>query len=253
MTSIKEFYDSIANDYDSMTDIEKRFVKERPYYHLMVDKYKIKKALDAGCGTGFHSLLLSKLGVSVTAIDISNRMLAIFKKQAIHLRLNIAAHNASMLHLPPRYTLSFDAVFCLGNTLPHLSHKNDLQNVIRNFSNVLKPGGVLILQILNYQRILRQQSHFQTIKITGDTTYIRTHRYDRGRLLFEIEEINTSHNANNHSVRRIELQPFSVQDLKKNLLRFKFEEIKIYGTISMQSFESKKSQDLVIHARKRNQ
>jgi ubiquinone/menaquinone biosynthesis C-methylase UbiE len=69
--TVAKFYDALAPDYDTMTGFQKRFVHEKPFFRLLVEKYKIRTVLDAGCGTGFHSLLLAQLGVQVTAIDVS--------------------------------------------------------------------------------------------------------------------------------------------------------------------------------------
>ena len=74
-TDIPAFYDSLAPDYDDMTGFGKRFVHEKPFFRLLVENHRIGTALDAGCGTGFHSLLLAQLGVRVTAVDVSAEML----------------------------------------------------------------------------------------------------------------------------------------------------------------------------------
>jgi ubiquinone/menaquinone biosynthesis C-methylase UbiE len=71
----KQFYDSFADEYDEMTGLESRFSKEEPIFQSLLKKYHIEKALDAGCGTGFHSILLAQLGLQVTATDISEHML----------------------------------------------------------------------------------------------------------------------------------------------------------------------------------
>ena len=57
---------------------------------------------------------------------------------------------APALPLPPSPTLPFDAVLCLGNSLPHLLTQADLVAALRGMASVLRPGGLLILQNLNY-------------------------------------------------------------------------------------------------------
>jgi len=64
--SIAKFYDLLAPDYDGMTGFADRFARETPAFQTLVRRYGIRQALDAGCGTGFHSILLSQLGVTVT-------------------------------------------------------------------------------------------------------------------------------------------------------------------------------------------
>ncbi|MEK6756297.1 MAG: hypothetical protein AABZ02_09115, partial [Bacteroidota bacterium] len=56
MQDVAEFYDALAPDYDTMTGFEKRFVQERPFFRVLIERFGIKSALDAGCGSGFHSM-----------------------------------------------------------------------------------------------------------------------------------------------------------------------------------------------------
>ena len=43
----EEFYDNIAPQYDAMSGFERRFEKERPVFRALVERYRIKRALDA--------------------------------------------------------------------------------------------------------------------------------------------------------------------------------------------------------------
>ena len=125
MDSVEEFYDRLAPDYDAMTTFEKRFVQEGPFFRLLVQRYHIASALDAGCGTGFHSIVLSSLGVSVTAVDISARMLLELQRHMTGLGRDVRTVQAQFADLPAHITERFDAVFCMGNTLAHLRTREE--------------------------------------------------------------------------------------------------------------------------------
>jgi len=75
-----------------MTGFEQRFPHERPFFRMLIDRYKLENALDAGCGTGFHSILLAQLGLQVTATDISEELLMQTRKHAkeygVHIKNN---------------------------------------------------------------------------------------------------------------------------------------------------------------------
>jgi glycine/sarcosine N-methyltransferase len=247
---ITSFYDSLAADYDTMTEIEKRFIVERPFYHLLVGKYKIKKALDAGCGTGFQSLLLTKLGVDVTAVDVSKEMLRILDDHAKHLRMNITTLRRSFLTVPKSFQGSFDAVFCLGNTLPHLLGRNELQKTFHNFVTILKNHGGLVIQILNYHRILAERKEVQSMKQIGDITFVRSYHYDKDKIFFNIEKTEDRKGSVNRVIRTVELRPILMEEIKDVLLLEGFEEFKAYGSMKLESFNPDNSKDLVILARK---
>src|SRR5512134_2992369 len=87
--TVESFYDRLAADYDAMTTFEKRFVQEEPFFKLLAQRHRIASALDAGSGTGFHSIVLARLGVAVTAVDISSRMLDELSRHTRQLGLGI--------------------------------------------------------------------------------------------------------------------------------------------------------------------
>ena len=64
--------------------------------------------LDAGAGTGFVSLMLADLGYQVTAVDLSEQMLAVLRSKAERRRLNVRTVHADAAH-PPSDEV-FDAV-----------------------------------------------------------------------------------------------------------------------------------------------
>jgi ubiquinone/menaquinone biosynthesis C-methylase UbiE len=52
----KEFYDELAANYDEMTGFDQRFPHECPFFRILIERSHVTSALDAGCGTGFHSI-----------------------------------------------------------------------------------------------------------------------------------------------------------------------------------------------------
>ncbi len=137
-----EFYDDLAEDYDAMTGFMKRFIHEKPFFSLLMERYGITTALDAGAGTGFHSLLLGQLGADMTAMDVSKKMLERVKAHAKDLRIKIDLVESSFQDLPRKLNKKFDAVLCMGNSLPHLLSHEELVRSLKNFSVRLHPGGV---------------------------------------------------------------------------------------------------------------
>jgi glycine/sarcosine N-methyltransferase len=146
---VPEFYDILAPEYDGMTGFESRFVREKPFFNLIVQNQGIATALDAGCGTGFHSLLLARLGVSVTALDVSGEMLGLLERHANEMDLRVRVVRSDFRDLGSAAPGPFDAVFCMGNTLPHLLKEADMQAALAGFAEVLIPGGTLVLQLIN--------------------------------------------------------------------------------------------------------
>jgi 2-polyprenyl-3-methyl-5-hydroxy-6-metoxy-1,4-benzoquinol methylase len=248
---ITKFYDTLATDYDAMTGFEQRFVKERPFFRLLVERYGIRTALDAGCGTGFHSLLLARLGVQVTALDISPKMLAVAGRHAKEMELDVHFVEGSFHALPRIAPGPYDAIFSLGNSLAHLLTKTDLARLLAAFTETLSPRGILFLQNLNYDRIMVKKERIQNIKEQDDTTFIRSYEYDDDLIHFNIlKKAMNGPEAVQHST-TITLRPVMQKELTELLHVAGFGEVKSYGSISMEGFRSTTSHDLVVLARKK--
>ena len=96
------------------------------------------RALDAGCGSGFQTALLERLGYEVHGVDIAGRLLAVARLRLPSTTLALASIEA----LPYRDE-GFDVITCCGSTL---SFVDDPAAALRELSRVLKPGGRLLLE-----------------------------------------------------------------------------------------------------------
>ncbi len=210
--NIELFYDSVSEYYDEMTGFQKRFDSERKNFQNIIQKFKIKFALDAGCGTGFHSLLLSELGVSLTAADVSSRMIKLLDKHAGERNKKIKTIQSDFISLPIYIKTKFDAVFCLGNSMPHLSDKKNFNATLKSFFSILKPGGVLIIQQLNYNKILKKKERIISIKETDKNLFIRFYDFEKKLINFNILKVEKELNTFKHSLQTITLHPWLKSD-----------------------------------------
>lgn len=248
--SVEEFYDRLAPDYDTMTTFEKRFIQEEPFFRLLVQRYQIGSALDAGCGTGFHSILLARLGVRVTAVDLSSRMLEELARHTSGLGLEIQTLQSRFSDLPSRFHGSFDALFCMGNTLAHLLTKEDLRETLRAFSRLLAPGGILFAQVLNYDRILRTRPELQSVKETSRGTFTRSYEYLGETIRFTIRKAPGPRGGGGEErIQTVNLRPVLSAELVELLQGCGFSDVRAFGSIAMEPFEPLTSKDLVVLAR----
>ncbi len=138
-----QFYDLIYKDivnYSRETDefetLFKRFSKKRP-----------ESILDVGCGTGSHSLLLSKRGYTVTGIDISERMIALAKNKASKegLKVDFSVQDMRKLDLGKR----FDCALCAFGGFGYLLTFEDLREFLSHLKMHLKPDGLFMFEFWN--------------------------------------------------------------------------------------------------------
>lgn len=244
---IAAFYDALAPNYDEMTGFHKRFVQEKPFFRLLVEKYGITSALDAGCGTGFHALLLAQLGVKVTGIDLSRDMLKRAEQHARELGLEVEFLQSSF-QTPLKK--QFDAVFCLGNSLAHILSLEELRATLSSFAQMLAPGKIVFLQNLNYDRILAKKERVQSIKESNGMTYIRFYDYGEETIAFNLLTIGKINGSVVQKFQSVKLRPWLRAELVTLLKENGFGDVKSYGGISMEEFHPESSKDLVLLARK---
>jgi glycine/sarcosine N-methyltransferase len=248
VASAAGFYDRLASRYDDMTGFEERFSRETSFFKRLIDQHGIQSALDAGCGTGFHALLLARLGVAVTAIDVSAKMLERLRTHAEELALEVRAIQSSFQGLLQRVTATVDAVFCLGNSLAHLLTTDDRTLALRNFASVLKPGGVLVLQTLNYDRILRERIRVQGVREAGGLIFVRFYDFGGELLRFNVMTLRSHDGRVDHTLDSVMLRPMVREEGVSMLVDLGMRNIRCLGGTGMEEFDPLSSKDLVLIA-----
>ena len=136
-------FDAMAEDYD---------VLEPWYEHLYALLHSIlldtlapsrgerrARALDAGCGTGFQTELLERLGYETHGVDVAPGLLAVARRRLPSPELSLASVDA----LPYR-DASFEAAVCCGSTL---SFVDDPGAALSELARVLEPGARLLFDV----------------------------------------------------------------------------------------------------------
>jgi SAM-dependent methyltransferase len=249
---VASFYDWLAPDYDLMTGFEKRFVHEKPFFRILLEKHKIVTALDAGCGTGFHSLLLAQLGVGVTAVDVSAAMVQRLERHAAEKDLRVRTAVSDFQSVPDLLPGPVDAVFCMGNTLAHLLSVSELKNALSAFARVLRPGGILFAQTLNYELILSRRDRIQSVKEADGVIFVRSYEYEGEFVSFNILKLQRGAGGIVHAVESVRLRPVLREEFLPLLHEAGFDSVRAYGGIAMEEFVPGASKDLVVLATRKN-
>jgi glycine/sarcosine N-methyltransferase len=157
------FYDALAPMFDVMTDWDARLATEGPFLRAMLESVGAHRVLDAACGSGGHALALAGWGYDVVGTDLSPVMIQLARQKAAETGRTASFAVAGLADLPTQLADSarFDAVLCLGNSLPHVLTQEALIAALRGMAGVLRPGGLFITQNLNYDlRWVRQPRFF---------------------------------------------------------------------------------------------
>lgn len=138
LAATRASYDTIAVDYAEMARDElARKPVERSVLSLFADVVR-GPVLDVGCGTGFATGELVRLGVEVSGLDLSPGMLEVARRRLPDVTFEVG----SMLALP-HADGEFGGVVSWYSTI-HVPDP-DLPAALAELARVLRPGGHLLL------------------------------------------------------------------------------------------------------------
>ena len=125
-----------------------------------------KKVLDAGCGFGFYSIYCAKQGASVTAVDISRRMIERLASRLKSPKLKLVQANITR-PMPFFDTESFDCIIC--SLVLH--YIKDWELLLAELYRVMKKDGKMVISPhhpMNMYLYLKTESYVD-FKLVEDT------------------------------------------------------------------------------------
>jgi glycine/sarcosine N-methyltransferase len=157
------FYDAIA-DYYHLFYRDWRAALERDGSALrrMFRNRDIRTVLDASCGPGTQAIALAMHQFEVTAADPSRRMIQKARENAREFEVadDITFVQAGFLELSRVLNGPYDAVITKGNSLPHLLSDEEIFCALQNFFALLRPGGLLVIGIRDFDMLLEDRPRF---------------------------------------------------------------------------------------------
>jgi len=247
MKSNEFFFDNISDYYDKMTGYEKALKSRRDLYKKIL-LGEMTTAVDLGCGTGLDSIALSLNGLSVTGFDISTGMIEHAKEKASGLNLKIKFYNYSLDAIPETFSNMYSFAVSMGNTLANLDKKGVRQAFI-NCYRMLQPGGKFLLQILNYEKILKNRERIVNITREGEKNYVRFYDFCGDEINFNILSFDES-GLKNKQLNTTKLYSYNCAELKELLSGAGFTGIEYFGSLSKEVFDMESSKDIIILAGK---
>jgi SAM-dependent methyltransferase len=145
-----DVFDRFSDAYEAMIDWPKRLAREGPFFQDIFRSIGAGRVLDAACGTGHHAAMFHQWGLEVEGADLSASMIQRCRQrfgQSERLRWEARPFDQ------PAEQGAFDAVVCVGNSLALVADDAALSRAVAAMLQSLRPGGALIVQILNLGRL----------------------------------------------------------------------------------------------------
>jgi SAM-dependent methyltransferase len=128
--------------------------------------------LDAGCGTGRYAIELARRGYIVDGVDRSPELIAVAAQASADRSIAASFRVGDLLALP---AARYDAILCRG-VLNDFIDDDSRQRVFVSFAQALRPGGVLILDVREWEATKERKLREPLFRKSVET--------ERGRLTF---------------------------------------------------------------------
>ena len=247
-------YDKI--DYRRLISWSTRLEREWPFLRTQLGRAPERSVVDLGCGPGEHLARLAREGWRTLGIDRSSSQVA--SARTHHPEVEFA--EGSMEDLAELTRDSFGAALCVGNALPSLDD-SVLDRTLAALHARLLPGGIFLVQLLDYTRILSGKKRALPVTLRpnaeGDeTVFLRVYlpdpdprfvRFVPATLRLRAEGDPPLEMATVDSVRH---RAWTAEELEARLEATGFCEIRRFGGLDGSDHDDETSDDLVLVAQR---
>jgi glycine/sarcosine N-methyltransferase len=183
--SASEFYDGLADRYHLIYEDWGEAVSRQGVVLDGLIRASLgigpKRVLDCACGIGTQAIGLALQGHRVVASDASGGALARGRREAKARDVDIEFTRADFRDLDG-IEGPFDVVVNCDNSLPHMEGSEDVARALSAMASVLRPGGLLIVSVRDYDHALAERPATESRFIAGPPRRFvdRLHEWDDG-------------------------------------------------------------------------
>ena len=196
--------------------------------------------LDVGSGTGAVAFAMGGKGFSVLGLEPDAEMLQVANnKHRIPGVVSFGPQGVSEIDEKE----VFEGAYCIGNVLPHLSSQGEVLNTLKRLRAAIKTFGGLVVQTVNYDRILKRKiTSLPPLEAEG-TVLEREYRFLSRKIRFTTRLVENGVPTASGSV---DLLPLKARTLKRMFERAGFVDVELFDGFSNRPFDPETSFALVV-------
>jgi len=200
------------------------------------------RILDLGCGNGRHSKRLLSKGFDVTGIDLASSSIREAKKWETS-TLRFYRQDMRM----PFGKNSFDYIFNFFTSFGYFKDSFDDQRVVHNISSALKPGGLVVMDYINFPYAERNLKASEIKEIDGVVYHIT--RWSDDKFIYKrimIEE----HLFGKPLIYTEQIRKFTVEDFDGLFRNSSLHLMRVFGDYKLGEYDRETSPRLILIAKK---
>ncbi|ERI92645.1 methyltransferase domain protein [Clostridiales bacterium oral taxon 876 str. F0540] len=228
-----KFYKELSKVYDIVFPKDETTLK-----FLCKSLNHNSKVLDLACGTGSYAVALAQKGHRVDGIDLNEEMIALAKGKG-GLFANFKVGDMTKFH-ETFLSEKYDMIYCIGNSIVHLKNKEKIEKFIKDIYKSLNDEGTLIIQTVNYDRIINQNiKSLPTIdRSEKGVKFVRNYNYKENeeKVEFQTDLIIFDNNKEEKYNNSVDLIALRKNELEEMFKKAGFKSIESYGGFSEEPF-----------------
>ncbi|MBI4880831.1 MAG: class I SAM-dependent methyltransferase [Planctomycetes bacterium] len=237
-----------------------RIEREWPFLESLLREAPERSVIDLGCGTGEHCTFLAAKGAFAAGIDRSAPQIEKAREyEGAHGECGPRFYLGEIARLPDLCARRFGMAICLGNVLPYFEDEA-LRDALTAVASRLLPGGRLVVQVLNYRRILDQDVRHLPLNFRpdpeeegGEIVWVRImSKAQEGHVRFFPTTLRVRAGREPpveiHAAREVVLRAWLWPELERLLGETGFGAFQLFGDMRRAPFDPQRSQDLIFTA-----
>jgi ubiquinone/menaquinone biosynthesis C-methylase UbiE len=208
-----------------------------------IDVSKVKNVLDMAAGSGRHAIIFAEKGFNVTAVDLSENLISVGKKNAESENVKIEFVHSDIRHFDPN--IKYHLILNLFTSIGYFEKDEENYFILNKAYNLLENNGYFVLDYFNKSFV--ENNLVPSTVDEFDGSVITQNRFIEGKRIIKEITIDNKGKINKYfeSVRM-----FSKDELINMLQKLGFRIIKTFGDFMGNSFELESSPRIIIIAGK---
>ncbi|MDX2128974.1 MAG: methyltransferase domain-containing protein [Chloroherpetonaceae bacterium] len=189
-----------ASDYDKLSELRPEFLERfsiwEKHISLTFPNQRNLKALDLGCGNGYITLTLAKLGYQVVSIDGDQEMLKLTRNKLENEKLiGSVSLGHYFLPLPDQFVTEHENHFDLIVLSSVIEYIEKSDQLLKQCQLLLKPDGYLMISFPNKKSIYRLLERLLKNTPIFKNSYVRFQKKQ-----YDLSDINFISISNNFTI-----------------------------------------------------
>jgi len=208
-----------------------------------IEVSKVKNVLDMAAGSGRHAVIFAEKGFNVTAVDLSENLISVGKKNAESENVKIEFVHSDIRHFDPN--IKYHLILNLFTSIGYFEKDEENYFILNKAYNLLENNGYFVLDYFNKSFV--ENNLVPSTVDEFDGSVITQNRFIEGERIIKEITIDNKGKINKYfeSVRM-----FSKDELINMLQKLGFRIIKTFGDFMGNSFELESSPRIIIIAGK---